>query len=360
LGKIRRHLLPDRYDQAKSDTKKAELKGPLPVQEMSDQDQALLEERPARQVWDWLAQRYAEDRLTPDTDLYLDLGIDSLEWLTITLEIRHRTGTELKEEDIASLETARDLLRQVLKQSESGEAVSKTVSFDHPEDALSERQKYWLKPLGPGMSLLSRIGYGSNRVLTKGLFHLKTTGLDHLDREGQFIFVANHVSYLDPFVIAATFSSERLQKTYWAGWVGASFANPVNRFISRLTHTIPIDPEKGIFSSLAFAAAAIKRGHNLVWFPEGKRSPTGRLRPFKPGLAILLNHFDLPVVPVVVHGTYRAMPVGQFYIRPTPVKLAYGKPLTRTDLERNGEGGESRDRILNALHDVLIHLGAPH
>lgn len=54
----------------------------------------------------------------------------------ITMEIRKRTGTELKEEDIPQLETVRDLLQQVVKQSESKEAVPQTFPFEQPEDAL--------------------------------------------------------------------------------------------------------------------------------------------------------------------------------------------------------------------------------
>lgn len=52
---------------------------------------------------------------------------------------------------------------------------------------------------------------------------------------------------------------ERLEQTYWAGWTGVAFHHPLNTLVRRLARTIPVDSEKGIFSSLALAAAVLKR-----------------------------------------------------------------------------------------------------
>src|SRR5207247_9607290 len=80
LGKIRRHELAERYDRAKKGKEPGEAAaGPLAPEEMSDEDRALLEDPAAKQVWDWLASRYPDRRLTPDTSLQFDLGADSLE-----------------------------------------------------------------------------------------------------------------------------------------------------------------------------------------------------------------------------------------------------------------------------------------
>src|SRR5205823_2357756 len=68
LGKIRRHELAERYDRAKQGEEAGEAAGPLRPEEMSDEDRALLDEPAAKQVWDWLASRYPDRRLTPDTN----------------------------------------------------------------------------------------------------------------------------------------------------------------------------------------------------------------------------------------------------------------------------------------------------
>ena len=357
IGKIRRHVLPELYERAKTEGKIGKVKaGPIPIREMSDRDRALLEDQGARKVWDWLANRYKEKRLTPDTGTQLDLGVDSLEWLNITMEIRRHTGIELDENAVARIETVRDLLSEVAETSLSGETAQQVPPLDHPESVLSNRQKQWLEPLSPGMLFIARFLFKINQVLVKKFFKLEVKGLENLPEKGQFIFTPNHVSYLDSFVIAAAFSFDRMTRTYWAGWTGAAFANPFNRFVSRLAQTIPIDPEKGVFSSLAFAAAVIKQGKNLVWFPEGMRSPDGELLPFKPGIGILLERFQVRVIPVFIHGTHEAMPVGRLRIRRVPVMITFGNPLDKKDLEKEGRGDEAKDRIVAALHNRIIEL----
>src|SRR5205814_1814637 len=82
-------------------------------------------------------------RLTPDSNPGLDLGIDSLEWLNLTFEIRENAGVELTEAAIALIDAIRDLLREV---SEASEAESESRPLDRPEEILTDKQKRWLEP----------------------------------------------------------------------------------------------------------------------------------------------------------------------------------------------------------------------
>src|SRR5207249_1775441 len=137
LGKIQRHRLAERYEQAKEGGEKAAGAGPMDVDEMSGEDRALLEDSAAQSVWELLAKRYTGKRLTPDTSPQFDLGIDSLGWLNLTLEIAESSGVELAEEAIARIETVRDLLREV---TESGEGKS-ADPLENPHEVLDEKQK---------------------------------------------------------------------------------------------------------------------------------------------------------------------------------------------------------------------------
>jgi long-chain acyl-CoA synthetase len=80
------------------------------------------------------------------------------------------------------------------------------------------------------------------------------------------------------------------------------------------------------------------------------------LQPFKPGIGMLLDHFSVPVVPVLIQGTYEAMPVGRRLPALTPIRLVFGKPLDPRDLARVGEGSQARERIVWALHDAVATL----
>ncbi len=361
LGKLRRHLLEDRYDRAKEGEEDGEgAAGPIPPEEMSEEDRELLEgNRTAEQVWELLARRYPDARLTPDTSPQLDLGVDSMEWVNLTMEIGESAGVELDEEAIDGIDTVRDLLREVAEASESGEAPSGASPLEQPEEVLDEDQKRWLEPLGPDKSVMARALFLLDRALMRGLFKLSVEGLENLPERGPFVVAPNHVSYLDSFAVAAALDYRLLRRTYWAGWTGAAFGNPLTRLVSRLAQVVPVDPERAGVSSLAFGAAVLARGKNLVWFPEGERSPDGKLQSFKPGIGMLLNHFRVPVVPVSIRGTYEAMPRGRAFVRPAKVTVVFGEPLDVQDLvERQGEDGQARDQILEALRDRVAEMGA--
>lgn len=355
LGKIRRHLLEDRFQEAVSSV--PEETGPVALAELSGEDRSLLERPVARKVWDHLAGRYRDQRLSPDTSPDLDLGIDSMEWLNLTLEIREKTGVDLEEEDIAEIATVRDLLETVSEKAASGGALYTSSPLEDPEGVLSRRQLRWLEPTGVVERGLARGLFAVDRWVAQRAFHLQVRGLEHLPERDAFLLTPNHVSYLDPFVVAAALGFSRLRRMYWAGFAGAAFRNPFFRFFSRLSQTVPVDPEKGRISSLAFGAAVLKRGWGLVWFPEGRRSPDGRLQPFETGVGVLLTHHPVPVVPAWVRGTDRILPPGRAVPRTGRVEVVFGAPLDPGDLERRGTGGEARERIASALHEEVAGLG---
>lgn len=359
LGKLRRHLLKERYDRAKSEGGEEEVPGPVPVEEMSQEDRVLIEENEAaREVWELLAARFPERRLAPGTSPQLDLGVDSMEWINLTAEIRERAGVELGEEAVGRVETVSDLLHEVVSARSVGtdRTTPGPSPVEKPEEALKPEQKRWLEPLSPAQSLAARGMFSLNRALMRGVFSLEVEGIENLPKEGPFVIAPNHVSYLDAPVVAAALDERRREQTYWAGWVGAVFGNPVMRFVSRLGHVVPIDPGRAGASSLAFGSAVLGRGKNLVWFPEGQRSPDGKLGPFKRGIGILLDYHRTPVVPVHIRGTERAMAVGRAFVRPAKVRVTFGEPVTTDELERLGKGENPRDRIVGALRDRVAQL----
>lgn len=355
LGKIRRHLLSERYEKAKrgEESSHEPTAGPMRIEEMSGEDRALLDDHPAQATWELLARRYKNKRLTPDNNPGLDLGIDSLEWLNLTFEIREHAGVELTEAAIARIETIRDLLREV---SEASEAESESQPLDRPEEILTDKQKRWLEPPGLAMRLAARILFFTNRTVMRKLFRVEAKGLDRLPENAQFVFAPNHTSYLDPPALGAVLSDARLARTYWGGWSVIVTRNAFTRFVGRLANAVPIDPERGAISSLAFGAVLLKRKLSIVWFPEGGLSRTGELQPFKLGIGIVLARFPVPVVPVFIAGTHEALPVGAVLPRLKKIRVIFGDPLDPRELERAGKGKEPHERIVNALREHVAAL----
>ncbi|KUG29873.1 long-chain-fatty-acid--coa ligase [hydrocarbon metagenome] len=336
LGKLRRHVLAEQFERAKAGMSVADAySGPLPEERWNEEDRALLDHEAARAVWNWLQERYADARLSPDTRMHLDLGVDSLEWLVIGLALKDAAGMEISEEAAARIVLVRDLLREVVGASASpGEnAPAPRIRADvqaiieHPEAALTPEQRYWITPLAPWMRGVSWCVWLFIRMLAKLLFSMEVRGGERLRDVRQFVLVPNHVSYLDPFVVLPAVPFDVLRRVQVAGWTGAAFHNPVNRFFSRLAQTVPIDPDKGVAASLALGAAVLKRGRSLLWFPEGVRSTSGELREFRPGLGLLLERYPATVVPVCIHGTWKALPPGRFTLRRAKVVVQFGEPV---------------------------------
>jgi long-chain acyl-CoA synthetase len=352
LGKIRRPQLDQRFQALKSEA--AAPGAPIRLDEMAAEDRALLEDPQAKGIWDWLVARYPERRLTPDSSLLLDLGIDSLEWINLTLDIERRTGVELSEGVTARVESVRDLLQEVV--AEPGEAALRADPIDQPESYLTAEHRRWLIALSPVEAGLAWLLYQLNRLLMRGLFRLRVEGLEQLPSEGGFLLTPNHQSLLDPLIVAAALPYPVLRRSYFAGWTGIAFANPLYRLLCRLAQAFPVEHERAAFSSLALAAMVLRRDRNLIWFPEGARSLDGELQPFKAGIGLLLAKFPRPVVPALIEGSFAALPRGKRLPRLRRLSITLGPAIAAEQLAA-GDGDERPElRIAQALQDEVAKL----
>jgi len=359
LGKIRRHILERAFDLAKAgDTAAMGPVGPMDISDMGPDDQRLLENDAARTVWLWLAERFPDRRLTPDTSPAMDLGVDSLEWLNVTMVIRERTGVDLPEEAIGRIETVRDLLSEMraLSGQQSGGPTADPI--EQPMEVLNEQQRGWLQPLSSIQRAMAWLVYITVKLLVHLLFRLRVTGREHVPTKGAYVIAPNHESYLDSFVIMSTMDFGRTHNLYWAGWTGAAFRNAVLRFGSRLAKAVPIDPSTGVRASLAFASAVLSRGDSMVWFPEGRRTRDGRLQPFKPGLGMVLEKHPAMIVPVAINGAYEALPPHRTFPHFfKSISLCFGRPMSPQELVARGQGSNDAERMMDGLRQVVQELG---
>lgn len=356
LGKIQRHLLKAQYQRRDEHAHTGVQAGLLPIEEMSGQDYALLENSHARQVWQWLGHRYPDHRITPDTRVLLDLRIDSLELLNLTMDIAQLTGIELDEQSLGRIETVRDLLYEVSTATGSGKVLDPARIVHHPEDYLSAEQERYLKPFNPLEAVISLLGRGLSWLVMKVFFRLEVIGREHLPRQGAFVLTPNHLSFLDPIALFAATPLPVLRHTYFAGWTGIMFKNALMRFGGRIGKTVPIDPNHAAASSLALGAIVLKQGNSLIWFPEGERSVSGELMPFKPGIGLLLRHQPVKVVPVGIVGVDKAMPVGRRLPRPHPIKVIFGPPVDVSELWSQDSDEPAHEQVLRNLHAKVAAL----
>lgn len=356
LGKLQRHRLQVLYEELRAAVAGIAPRPPakLAVEQMPAEDRALLLDRQARAVWDLLVRRFVDRPLSPDSRLDIDLGFDSLTWVEMSLRISEAAGVELDSEAVGGLETIRDLLQAVVRAEQTTGRLKNPL--ETPEAFLDPEQRQWTEPLGPIPAVAARFGYALNRFLLKSWFPIRVDGLENIPEQEPWVLAPNHLSVLDPLLVAAVLDYDRLRRTFWAGWKGIAFRNRFFRFISRLSQTFPIDPTGAPIPSLALGALVLREGRNLIWFPEGRRSPDGQLLPFQSGLGLLLNYFSVPVVPVAIVGSDQALPRERRFPRRMTLRISFGKPLTREELLREGEGELPPERIMSALRERMTRL----
>jgi long-chain acyl-CoA synthetase len=358
LGKLRRQDLLEVFHGLQSGPSVPSKPGLAVAAELAPEDRQLLEDPVAAKLWAWLGQRFPGHAVNPDTNLRLDLQIDSMDWLNLTLEIRDRVGVELAAEAVARVETIRDLLYEsVAADHATSQGEDQLTALREPEAALTDAQRAWLAPQSPGLAAFGLCLAWLAQLVMRAFFRLRIVGLENLPSRAPFMLVPNHISALDPIAVAAALGRTRLRDTYWGGWVGIMFDRPVMRLVSRAMRVLPVEAQRGSLWSLELGAAALNRGHNLIWFPEGERSPTGDLQPFRAGAARLLQAQPVPVVPVWIEGTREALPPGKLWPKRRRLSITLGGALEAEQLAAMGQGPGTADAITAALHARVQALG---
>lgn len=359
LGKIQRHRLRERFEEEYTAGGSGNLRPqPLTIDQMAPEDRQLLEDPIAARTWTWVTGRFPGKRLTPDTNMQLELGLDSLEWMTLTLELRDQIGIDLPEERVARIATVRDLLREAAEAMEvTGAGIEPAERLKTPDSLLDQTQRRWLRPRGRAMRRLGQALHLIDGLLMRHVFHLEVQGLEHLPAEGPCVLIPNHVSLLDPLALFAALPPDRLSRTGWGGWTGFMFRSPLMRLVSRATRVLPVDQSSRPLANLALAAAALQRGETLVWFPEGGLSRDGLLHPFQPGIGLILTAHPVPAIPVFIEGSFEALPPDSRRLRPGPLKIQFGTALDPNELGGRRQGAERYRTIAMALHDRVAALG---
>ncbi len=340
LMKLRRFMLPDLYARALSGADRA------PAAAMSDADRALVAISPARDVWALLQEKHPQQQLTMDVSPQLDLGMDSFAWMSFVVELESRAGVQLSEDAIGRIETLRDLIHEV---NAAGSA---------PARVPAEQVEALLRPPGAAMRLLGVIVFVLTKAIMRTVFRLRVEGLDRLPQRGPFVLTPNHVSDLDPVALAASLPLARLRQTWWAADVVRLHATVLGRRLCRATRVYPVS-ERAPAIALSAAERVLAGGEVQVWFPESWRSPDGRLQRFLPGIGKLLSESRAAAVPVLIEGTFEALPRGRRWPKPHAVRVVFGAAVAYDELRADAAGDDDYDGIAAALRERLAALASP-
>jgi len=149
------------------------------------------------------------------------------------------------------------------------------------------------------------------------------------DLERPAIIVANHVSHADTPLLLYALGDRTREKTVVAAAEDYFYSNPwMGRMVGLWLNTFPLSRSGSAADVLHSSSQLLKSGWNLLIYPEGTRSPDGRMGDFKAGVGFLATENRVPVIPMFVRGSHRVMPKGRNIPLPAPVTIRIGKPLT--------------------------------
>jgi 1-acyl-sn-glycerol-3-phosphate acyltransferase len=178
-------------------------------------------------------------------------------------------------------------------------------------------------------------------------------GLENVPRSGPILFAANHASYIDPLLgWSAIYGTRRM----WGVakqelWKGRTLS-----YLMDCIGSVPVQRNTADRVMIRRVLDLLARGETVGIFPEGTRTPDGKLQPAQPGLALLAQKSGAPIVPVALIGTYQMMPRDSKKLKRGRLKVIFGKPLTFSpDCPRQ----QILDAVMVAIADLMTANGCP-
>jgi 1-acyl-sn-glycerol-3-phosphate acyltransferase len=195
----------------------------------------------------------------------------------------------------------------------------------------------------------------------------RVTGLENIPDEGPAILASNHLSIIDsvylPFVLprpvvfpakAEYFQARGPVGRIWAAYLRSTNQLEINREGARSAQ-----------ETLDAAVDILRAGELFGFYPEGTRSPDGKLYRGRSGLGYLALNSGAPVIPVAMLGTRKMMPPGRTFLVPSKIEVRIGQPLTFADLDGAAPAKARReiaDRVMAAIRELsgqeYVHMYA--
>lgn len=190
---------------------------------------------------------------------------------------------------------------------------------------------------------------------------LNVCGREHLPSEGSFVIVANHASHLDTLCLLSALPLGKIQRAFPAAAKDYFFVSSPRLLLAAIVvNAMPFERGFSPWQCLGVCEQLLENlGNILILFPEGTRSTTGEIGPFKPGVGFLLAGKEIPVVPCYLEGTHAAWPKGAWLPRPRKVTVHIGAPRKYPHCKPDKQTAQQICQELSEAVSALDPTGPP-
>ena len=261
-------------------------------------------------------QQQKENIVHPSDHLEIDLGLDSLDKVNLGVYLESNFGVKLSEAELVAFPNVIKLAENIRdkKTKLSVEAIDWGKIFKEHLDL--DLPKSWFT---------HNFMKNGAKIFLKLYFRLKGEGLENIP-EGPFILAPNHQSFFDGLFVSVFLKNKLMKQTYFYA-KEKHVKNKFLKFVAAKNNVIVMDLTD-LKTSLQKMAEVLKRGRNIIIFPECTRTQNGKIGNFKKTFAILSRELNVPIVPVAINGAYDALPRGSHFPRPwKKINVKFLKPV---------------------------------
>ena len=279
-------------------------------------------------------KKVTDKEVFPDDHVEIDLSLDSLDKIELAGFISKNWKVNVSEEDLLQNPTVVKLSEFIAGAGERIDAnvdwktqLKESMSLDLPKSAFYH---YWIKfYLTTILRFFFQIRYYGHKFIP----------------EGPVIFAANHQSFIDGLFVVAKIKASMFRKTYFFA-KEKHFKRKWRKYLANRNNIIIMKDGENVIDSIKRMASVLKKGRNIIIFPEGTRSRDGKLGEFKQTFALLSKEMSVPVVPVAIKGAYEAFPRKRKI--PHPFKKIVVEYLPAVDPE-----GKSQEEIASTVKNAI-------
>ena len=267
----------------------------------------------------------------PADNLELDLGLDSLSKIELVVALERTFSLQLPENFMVDIHTVRELSEK-MRLMAPGQTAARVKTAGWKEIISAEPREEISLERPESLMLAARIAHALLKTVMKIFFRLEAKGTEKIVPSGGVIIAPNHTSYLDGFVVVLSLPFGRFRNLYSLG-ISDFFTGFLKSTFARIAHVIPIDSSSYLNRALQTSAYVLRHGRSLCVFPEGGRSPDGKLMEFRKGVGILAVEMGVPVIPAYIRGAFEALPRGAAWPAPVKITVTFGSPISAADLD---------------------------